>query len=846
VELPTTLVQQLRQQGAKQQASLFMIMLASFNALLYRHSGQTDLRVGIPIANRHWPQTEDLLGFFANTQVIPSQVKGQMSLSDLVAQIKVMTLGAQEHQDLPFEYLVEAMQLTRSVDSHPLFQVMFSYSQHDSRAWDNLLASASQNSWQTIDVAAQFELTLETYELENDQIALEFVYANTLFSSETIARMAEHYLALLHAYVEQPSQSIEQVNLLGHSEQKKLMQWGTGPGFSGETSTIHFLFEQQAAQQAEKTALIFGEQTMSYAELNQAANRLAHYLLQQNIQPEDRVGMALARGFEMIIALLAIWKAGGAYVPLDPAYPEDRLAYMVTDSGVKFVLTQQALQVNLPNASVPLLNIEQLSLAEQPSHNPNVLLHDQHLAYVIYTSGSTGWPKGVSVTHGPLSMHIQTISEIYGINDSHRELQFFSINFDAAGEQWMTPLAAGGSIVLAKKEQLTVDNVASLITQHQVTALHLPPAYLRLLTPLLDDYQQIRTCIVGGEAFNSTDYHDAHRAFSAPRIVNAYGPTETIITPTAWLSLADTDTSIEQVPIGRPVGDRQVYVLDGDLNSVPLGASGELYIGGEGLARGYLGRPDLTADRFIADLFANNGGRLYRTGDLVRWNHQGQLDYLGRIDHQVKIRGLRIELGEIETQLMAQANVKEAVVLAKESSTGARLVAYVSGDNVSALTLKQTLNQHLPDYMVPSVITVLTQLPVTPNGKIDRHNLPEPQWSSSNHYQAPVSSVGQKVTNIWAQVLGIERVGMNDNFFDLGGHSLLLGQMQQRLEAAFTVKLTMIDLFNMTSVSAMTKYFEQQQNGQPTLANQEIQKASQRGKRQRQTFLKKTRTTVES
>lgn len=844
--LPTELVQQLRQQGAKQQASLFMVMLANFKALLHRHSGQTDLRVGIPIANRHWPQTENLLGFFANTQVIPSQVNGQMSLTDIVAQIKMITLGAQEHQDLPFEYLVETMQIKRSADTHPLFQVMFSYSQHNSTDWNNLLASALQYSVQTIDVAAQFELTLETYELENDQIAIEFVYAKSLFYPDTIARMAKHYLALLHAYTEQPNQSIAQVKLLSHSEYKQLAQWGKGAGFAGKTTTVHSLFEQQAEQQPEATALIFAEQTMTYAELNQAANQLAYYLLSQNIQPEDRVGMALERGFDMIIALFAIWKAGAAYVPLDPAYPKDRLAYMVANSGVKCVLTQQALQVNLPSSSALLLNIEQLDLSERPNNNPNIMLHDQHLAYVIYTSGSTGKPKGVSVTHGPLSMHIQTISEVYGINQNHRELQFFSINFDAAGEQWMTPLAAGGSIVLATKEQLAVDNVASLITQHQVTALHLPPAYLRLLTPLLNNYKQIRTCIVGGEAFNSTDYHDAHRAFSAPRIVNAYGPTETIITPTAWLSLADTNTKIEQVPIGRPVGERQVYVLDGDLNPVPQGASGELYVGGQGLARGYLGRADLTADRFIADLFTDNGGRLYRTGDLVRWNNRGQLDYLGRIDHQIKIRGFRIELGEIETQLMAQAHVKEAVVLAKENSTGQHLVAYVGGEKLSEHSLKQTLSQHLPDYMVPSVITVLTQLPVTPNGKIDRQNLPEPQWSSHQHYQAPITTVAQKVTNIWAQVLDIDRVGMNDNFFDLGGHSLLLGQMQQRLVTAFNVKLTMMDLFNMTSVNAMTTYFEQQQSGQPTAANHEIKKASQRGKRQRQTFLKKTRTTVES
>ena len=843
--LPVELVAQLRQQGVTQQASLFMLMLASFNALLYRHSGQTDLRVGIPVANRHRAQTEALIGFFVNTQVVPSQLNGQMSLTELVDQIKNTVLAAQENQDLPFEYLVEAIQPQRSVDTHPLFQVMFSHSQHSVLDWQALQGGSGENTWQAIDVAPQFELTLETYELDDNQLVVKFVYAKELFAPESIARMAQHYTALLQAFAAQPGLSVAEVALAVESEQAQLSQWGAGPGFKGETPTVHRLFEQQAAANPEARALIFGDAEMSYLELNQAANRLAHYLIGQGIGPEDRIGMALDRGMDMVVALMAILKAGAAYVPLDPAYPKDRLSYMVADSGVKLVLTQAALLSGLAIEAVPVMALEQLPLADMPtyaSENPGLELHSEHLAYLIYTSGSTGLPKGVCVTHGPLSMHIQSIAGVYDVDAGHRELQFFSINFDAAGEQWMTPLIAGGSIVLAKKEQLGVDTVAELIARHQVTALHLPPAYLRLLTPHLQNCKQIRTCIVGGEAFSRTDYLDAHRAFAAPRIVNAYGPTETLITPTAWVSLPGADSSLEQVPIGRPVGERQVYVLDADLNPVPQGASGELYVGGLGLARGYFERPGLTAERFIANPFLEDGSRLYRTGDLVRWTLDGQLVYLGRIDHQVKIRGFRIELGEIEAQLSQQPKVKEAIVLAQESSTGPRLAAYVGGDNLSATELKQNLAKQLPEYMVPSAITVMNQLPVTANGKIDRHNLPAPQWGNADTYLAPGGALAKTIAGIWSEVLGVEQVGMNDNFFDLGGHSLLLGKMQQKLAGEFKIKPSLPDLFRMTSVSAMVAYFEELQSDEPNAGSRNMEKASQRGKRQRQAFLKKSRT----
>ncbi|PCK33708.1 non-ribosomal peptide synthetase [Pseudoalteromonas piscicida] len=862
--LPGQLVRKLRRQAAQQNASLFMVMLASFHVLLYRFTGQQDIRVGIPVANRHLPQLKDLVGFLVNTHVIPAKLNGKSSLLEIVEQVKMAILGAQANQDVPFELLVEAIASERSVDTHPLFQVMFSHTEHDTRAWQSL-TSATDNTWKSLEVAPQFDLTLETYELENDQVALEFVYPTTLFLPQTIARMAEQYVSLLHVMVEAAQTTLAQLSIQPKAEREWLQQIGQGQGVTVSELAVPQLFEQQVLSTPDAPALIFNTQTISYAELNQRANQLAHYLLSQGIRAEDRIGMALDRGVEMYIALFAIWKAGAAYVPLDPSYPKDRLVHMVSDSEVKLVLTNEVLISHIPATEhkVEVVAYEQLKLSNFAMTNPAVVLHREQLAYVIYTSGSTGLPKGVAVPHGALSMHIQNMADVYGVDNRHRELQFFSINFDAAGEQWMTPLIKGGALVIVSKAQLSVEAVREVIQSHQVTALHLPPAYLRLLTPHLSDCKQIRTCIVGGEEFSRTDYQDAHRAFSAPRIVNAYGPTETIITPTAWLSLAHEMHDVSTVPIGKPIGAREAYILDADLNPVPQGASGELFIGGYGVARGYLGRPALTAERFVANPFGQHGGTLYRTGDLARWNQEGELEYLGRIDHQVKIRGFRIELGEVEAQLMALPQINEAVVLAKDKHgqhghCGTHLVAYVGAQSnshgvlPSAQMLKQSLLQKLPDYMVPSCITVTANLPVTANGKIDRHNLPEPTWGTGDSHQAPTGGLAKKVASIWSDVLGIDnaRIGLHDNFFDLGGHSLLFGQMQLCLEAEFNCKLTMLDLFHMTTVSAMTTYFEQRTPEGAAQAQQavakEMKKASARGQRQRQAFLKKTRTKLES
>jgi acyl-coenzyme A synthetase/AMP-(fatty) acid ligase/acyl carrier protein len=435
-------------------------------------------------------------------------------------------------------------------------------------------------------------------------------------------------------------------------------------------------------------------------------------------------------------------------------------------------------------------------------------------------------------------MHLIAISEIYDVQPGDRELMFFSLNFDAAAEQWMTPLCGGAAIVLSSARGLASDNFANLITTHRITTLHLPPAYLRLLLPIeRGNGASVRTCIAGGEAWFAADLAATQAAFKSVRLVNAYGPTETIITPTAWIGSAAAGIDGDYAPIGRPVGDRNAYVLDEELNLVPPGITGELYIGGSGLARGYLNRPALTGERFVADPFSQTGGRLYRTGDLVRWRKDGQLEYVGRLDHQIKVRGFRIELGEIEAQLLAQTGVRDAAVVAQESRNGTRLIAYVAahaGVLLNSALLKTALGTVLPDYMLPSLFVFLDVLPLSPNGKVDRMGLPPPEQLNEQDYDPPVSSIETLIAEVWAEVLEVPRVGLHNNFFDLGGHSLLLIKVQCKLEERLSTRIAIIDLFKYTTVASLAKFL-----GQERTEHVSLQHHQERAQRQRGAFIQR-------
>ncbi|MDN5881036.1 MAG: amino acid adenylation domain-containing protein, partial [Nitrosospira sp.] len=799
--LPAPLVAGLQRQAQRQGATLFMALLAGFQALLQRYTGQDDIRVGVPIANRHRVEIENIIGFFVNTQVLRNRIDGRMSLKRILDQAREAALGAQAHQDLPFEQLVEALQPERNLNQNPLFQVMYNHLRENRRALEQLPGLTVEN-YELNEQGAQFELALDTTEQPDGQVSALFSYAVELFEPDTIQRLGAHYLHLLRQLAEHPERSLGDMDLLSEAEQAQLGAWGVNARRYANAEPVHRLIERRVQAHPEAIALIFGDTELSYAELNRRANRLAHRLIALGVKPETRVGIAVERSIDMIVGLLAILKAGGAYVPLDPEYPGERLDYMVTDGAISLLLTQNPLRGQIPHpAECEVLELDRLDLTGEPESNPAVSLHGDNLAYVIYTSGSTGKPNGVGLPHHALAEHAQVAVGFFGLSPADRMLQFSTINFDGFIEQLFPPLCVGAAIVLRGPLLWDSDAFYRELIDKRITVADLTTTYWFLLVQDFArrgprDYGLLRQVHAGGEAMPPEGikaWRDA--GLSAITLLNTYGPTEATVTATVldcgnYLS-GDNDASM-QVPIGSPLAGRNIHLLDADLAPVVPGVPGELCIGGDLLARGYLNRGGLTAERFVADPFDEQGGRLYRTGDLARWRADGQIEYLGRLDHQVKVRGFRIELGEIEAQLLLQPEIREAVVVAQEGPSGTRLVAYVSPDagaNVDNATLREALGKVLPDYMIPSAIVMLERLPLNPSGKVDRKALPEPEFTNIDHYEAPQGEVEEVLAGIWAEVLGVGQVGRNDNFFELGGHSLAILQVQQKLQQALSVSL---------------------------------------------------------
>jgi len=799
LDLPTGLAQELKQLSRAQGGTLFMALLAAFHALLFRYTGQNEIRVGVPVAGRSRPETSGVIGIFINTLVLDARLHAQTSLAELLAQIRDTAIEAQAHQDLPFERLVQALRAEHGHTAAPLFQVMFNHlGQGDRplRGWPGLQV-------RRIDLeerAAPFELTLETLEREDGSIRANFRYAAELFEPQTIERMAGHYRRVLEALVRLPASKLGELELLGDAERARLAQWGVNTHRRGEAQCVHRLIEQQAAERPDAVALIFGNEVLSYGELNRRANQLAHRLIAEGVRPEVKVGVALERSIELVVGLLAILKAGGAYVPLDPEYPVDRIAYMVEDSAFALVLTQSRLKEHLPlQAGTPMLALDTLDLGGHPQGNPVVALHSENLAYVIYTSGSTGKPKGAANRHGALYNRLVWMQQAYPLGESDTVLQKTPFSFDVSVWEFFWPLMFGARLAVANPgDHREPARLAQLIRTHEVSTLHFVPSMLQafLAHPGVEACTSLRRIVCSGEALPAEAQNEVFRRLPQAALYNLYGPTEAAIDVTHWTC---RDDGRSQVPIGQPIDDTRTYVLDAELNLMPPGAAGELYLGGAGLARGYVQRAALTAERFVADPFDHEGGgRLYRTGDLVRWNSEGQLDYLGRIDHQVKIRGFRIELGEIEAQLLAQPEVREAVVVASQGAGGARLVAYVSaraGQVIDTAHLRERLGRALPDYMVPGLVMVLETLPLNPNGKVDRKALPEPERASTQAYEAPQGGTEEALAAVWAEVLGVPRVGRHDNFFELGGHSLMSVQVVARVQGAMHADLTVADIF---------------------------------------------------
>ncbi|MFU3809263.1 non-ribosomal peptide synthase/polyketide synthase [Pseudomonas aeruginosa] len=798
------LAEALRGTARRQGLTLFMLLLGGFNILLQRYSGQTDLRVGVPIANRNRAEVEGLIGLFVNTQVLRSVFDGRTSVATLLAGLKDTVLGAQAHQDLPFERLVEAFKVERSLSHSPLFQVMYNHQPlvADIEALDSVAGlSFGQLDWKSR--TTQFDLSLDTYE-KGGRLYAALTYATDLFEARTVERMARHWQNLLRGMLENPQASVDSLPMLDAEERYQLLEgWNATAAEYPLQRGVHRLFEEQVERTPMAPALAFGEERLDYAELNRRANRLAHALIERGIGADRLVGVAMERSIEMVVALMAILKAGGAYVPVDPEYPEERQAYMLEDSGVQLLLSQSHLKLPLAQG-VQRIDLDQADawLENHAENNPGIELNGENLAYVIYTSGSTGKPKGAGNRHSALSNRLCWMQQAYGLGVGDTVLQKTPFSFDVSVWEFFWPLMSGARLVVAAPgDHRDPAKLVALINREGVDTLHFVPSMLQAFLQDEDvaSCTSLKRIVCSGEALPADAQQQVFAKLPQAGLYNLYGPTEAAIDVTHWSCVEEGK---DAVPIGRPIANLACYILDGNLEPVPVGVLGELYLAGRGLARGYHQRPGLTAERFVASPFVA-GERMYRTGDLARYRADGVIEYAGRIDHQVKLRGLRIELGEIEARLLEHPWVREAAVLAVD---GKQLVGYVvleseGGDWREALAAH--LAKSLPEYMVPAQWLALERMPLSPNGKLDRKALPAPEVSVAQAgYSAPRNAVERTLAEIWQDLLGIERVGLDDNFFSLGGDSIVSIQVVSRARQA-GLQLSPRDLFQHQNIRSL-------------------------------------------
>ncbi|MGC3608622.1 non-ribosomal peptide synthase/polyketide synthase [Pseudomonas aeruginosa] len=798
------LAEALRGTARRQGLTLFMLLLGGFNILLQRYSGQTDLRVGVPIANRNRAEVEGLIGLFVNTQVLRSVFDGRTSVATLLAGLKDTVLGAQAHQDLPFERLVEAFKVERSLSHSPLFQVMYNHQPlvADIEALDSVAGlSFGQLDWKSR--TTQFDLSLDTYE-KGGRLYAALTYATDLFEARTVERMARHWQNLLRGMLENPQASVDSLPMLDAEERYQLLEgWNATAAEYPLQRGVHRLFEEQVERTPTAPALAFGEERLDYAELNRRANRLAHALTERGVGADRLVGVAMERSIEMVVALMAILKAGGAYVPVDPEYPEERQAYMLEDSGVELLLSQSHLKLPLAQG-VQRIDLDQADawLENHAENNPGIELNGENLAYVIYTSGSTGKPKGAGNRHSALSNRLCWMQQAYGLGVGDTVLQKTPFSFDVSVWEFFWPLMSGARLVVAAPgDHRDPAKLVELINREGIDTLHFVPSMLQAFLQDEDvaSCTSLKRIVCSGEALPADAQQQVFAKLPQAGLYNLYGPTEAAIDVTHWTCMEEGK---DAVPIGRPIANLACYILDGNLEPVPVGVLGELYLAGQGLARGYHQRPGLTAERFVASPFVA-GERMYRTGDLARYRADGVIEYSGRIDHQVKLRGLRIELGEIEARLLEHPWVREAAVLAVG---GRQLVGYVvleseGGDWREALAAH--LAASLPEYMVPAQWLALERMPLSPNGKLDRKALPAPEVSVAQAgYSAPRNAVERTLAEIWQDLLGVERVGLDDNFFSLGGDSIVSIQVVSRARQA-GLQLSPRDLFQHQNIRSL-------------------------------------------
>ncbi|HEY3569188.1 MAG TPA: amino acid adenylation domain-containing protein, partial [Thermoanaerobaculia bacterium] len=797
--LPPELGSALREAGQRQGATLFMVLLAVFAVLLRRHTGEDDLVVGTPSANRDRAELEGLIGFFVNTLVLRADLSGDPSFAELLQRARETALGAYAHQDLPFEKLVAELQPERSLSYSPLFQIMLALQNASPVALE--LPGLILRDEQTPQEISKLDLTLTVNETPAGLLC-QWRYNSELFDRGTVERLADRLRILAVGIAADPGRPVLELPMVAVAERRQLLvEWSRGETVETGSRGLHGMVEEAAARRPEAPALLFDGGELSYGELNARANRLARRLRRLGVGPEALVGVCAERSPEMVVGLIAVLKAGGAYVPLDPAYPRERLAWLLDDSGIRVLLTREHLREVLPPhaAQVVLLDEEPAESAGdlRPLSGP------ENLAYVIYTSGSTGRPKGVLVSHRGLDNLARAQTRLFEVGPHSRVLQFASMSFDASVSEIAMAFHAGAALCLAaRRDLLPGPELVELLQRHRITTVTLPPSALAALPEA--ELPDLRTLVLAGEA---GPVELARRWSAGRRLINAYGPTEATVCATEALY-----TGGDRMPIGRPIQNMEAYVLDDGGQPVPSGVPGELLVGGIGLARGYRGRPGLTAERFVPHPFSTTPGeRLYRTGDLARFLPDANLEFLGRIDHQIKVRGVRVEPGEVEAALLAQAGVREAVAVAREDGSGpARLVAYVTpaaGADLDPASLRSALAASLPEPLVPAAVVVLDALPLTPNGKVDRRALPAPDRARSGQdYVPPATGLERFLAGLWQEILGIDRAGLHDDFFALGGNSVSGAMFVNRLQRELGEIVHVVVMFDAPTVAQLASW----------------------------------------
>ena len=801
---------ELKKLSREEGVTPFMLLLAAFKVLLYRYTGQTDLVVGTPIAGRTRAEVEPLIGFFVNTLALRTDLSADPSFVELLGRARETCLGAYAHQDVPFERLVEELQPERSLAHAPLFQVMFGL-QNTPQA-ETRLPGVTLSQFEVERATAKYDLTLMMAEGEGG-LSASFEYSTDLFDATTIRRMSDNFGVLLAGVAADPGRRLSELPLLTNEERRRLLvEFNDTAREYPRHLCAHQLFEEQVRRAPDSVAVAGDGERLTYAELNARANRLARRLRRLGVGPESRVAILLERSPELVVSLLAVLKAGGCYVPLDPAYPEGRLRFMLEDSGAEVLLTDSALSGRLPGPARTLcLDAARERTEDESDADPRFPVDPSNLAYVIYTSGSTGVPKGISIPHYAINRLVFNTNYV-SLGADERIAQASNSSFDAATfEIWGALLHGARLVIVSRDVTLSPRLFAGQIREQKITTLFLTTAlFNQMAREAPSAFEGIRNLLFGGEAVEPRWVKEVLSRGAPVRLLHVYGPTEST-TYASWHLVEGVPEGGATVPIGGPLSNTRIYLLDRGLRTVPFGVAGELYIGGDGLARGYLGRPGLTAERFVPDPFSGGGGeRLYRTGDVCRYRPDGQIEFLGRLDQQVKLRGHRVEPGEVEAALGEHPAVRECAVVVREDVAGdKRLVAYVAAAGAAeAGGLREYLRGRLPEYMVPSAYVFLDALPLTPNGKVDRKALPAPDAGGSRggaEYVAPRTAVEKVVAGIWSELLGVERVGVHDNFFDLGGHSLLATRILSHVREIFCVELPLRSLFESPTVDSMAE-----------------------------------------